>query len=322
MHSRTYVENVKHVEGKAMAIVPAEFVQPQAFVPKVPLYELDALWFQVGGTICNLWCTHCFISCSPKNHTFGFMPRALVRRYLEESIRYGVKEYYFTGGEPFMNRDMIAILQDTLALGPASVLSNGLLISPQLAQTLRGLSHQSSYTLELRISLDGFDAATNDPIRGKGTFQRAMNGIKHLVQAGFLPIITCMQSWPEHEHERVLSGFQESLKKIEYTRPRLKIMPQLRIGREAERERRYTPAEWVTPEMMEGYDERLLLCSNSRVATDRGVYVCPILIEKPDANLGESLAEAFHPYPLRHQACYTCYLSGAICSNFSVGRDT
>lgn len=305
-----------------MANAQVEFVQPVTRSPQVPLYELDALWFQVGGTICNLWCTHCFISCSPKNHTFEFMPRDLVRRYLEESLQYGVKEYYFTGGEPFMNRDLIAILQETLALGPASVLSNGLLISPQLAQTLRELSHQSPYTLELRISLDGFDAETNDPIRGKGTFQRAMSGIKHLVQAGFLPIITTMQSWPEHEHERVLNGFRESLKKIGYTRPRFKIMPQLRIGREAERERRYTPAERVTPEMMEGYDEQLLLCSNSRMATDRGVYVCPILIEKPDANLGKSLAEAFRPYPLRHQACYTCYLSGAICSNFSVRRDS
>lgn len=299
-----------------MSIAVAELVQPISRSPKVPLHALDALWFQVGGTICNLWCTHCFISCSPKNHSFEFLSREYVRRYLAESVPHGVKEYYFTGGEPFMNRELLGILEDTLQYGPASVLSNGLLITPKVAAALRALAEASLYTLELRISLDGFTPETNDPIRGEDTFARALEGVKNLVEAGFLPIITCMQSWPEHEHELVLAGFQKVLRGIGYTRPRLKILPQLRIGREAERERSYTAAEFVTPEMMVGYNEHLLLCSNSRIVTNRGVYVCPILIEKPDANLGDTLAESFQPYPLRHQACYTCYLSGAICSNF------
>ena len=306
---------------KKMAVARVEFIQPANHAPQVPLHALDALWFQVGGTVCNLWCTHCFINCSPKNHSFEFMTRAQVRRYLDESVRYGVKEYYFTGGEPFMNRELLGILEDTLELGPASVLSNGLLISPQIAQALQKLSEQTSYTLELRISIDGFTPETNDPIRGEGTFQRALTGVKHLVDAGFLPIITCMQSWEDHEHDQVLAGFRAALTAIGYTRPRLKILPQIRIGRETERERGYTPAEFVTPEMMAGYDDHLLLCSTSRIVTDRGVYVCPILIEKPDAWLGETLAEAFRPYPLRHQACYTCYLNGAICSNYAPARD-
>lgn len=295
--------------------------QEIACSPRVPLYQLDALWFQVGGTVCNLWCTHCFISCSPKNHAFEFMSRAEVRRYLTESVQHGVKEYYFTGGEPFMNRELPGILEDTLQLGPASVLTNGLLISPQTARTLRRLREQSLYTLELRLSLDGFTPETNDPIRGPGTFQRALAGVKNLVAEGFLPIITCMQSWPDSEQERVLERFRGMLCEIGYRRPRLKILPQLRIGREAERERGYSEAEFVTPEMMQGYDDRLLLCSHSRIATSRGVYVCPILIEQDDARLGDSLAEAFAPFALRHQACYTCYLSGAVCSNFAPARE-
>src|SRR5581483_2021216 len=47
--------------------------------PLVPLAHLDDLWFQVGGTLCNLECTHCFISCSPHNHSFGFLSLAAVR---------------------------------------------------------------------------------------------------------------------------------------------------------------------------------------------------------------------------------------------------
>ena len=52
--------------------------------PQVSLKSLDTLWFQVGGTVCNLACTHCFISCSPTNHTHEFMTLAEVRRYLAD----------------------------------------------------------------------------------------------------------------------------------------------------------------------------------------------------------------------------------------------
>ena len=49
--------------------------------------------------------------------------------------------------------------------------------------------------------------------------------------------------------------------------------------------------------------------------TDKGVYVCPILIDSPDARMGDSLDDAMRPYPLRHGACTTCYQYGAICTN-------
>ena len=67
--------------------------------------------------------------------------------------------------------------------------------------------------------------------------------------------------------------------------------------------------------MMVGYDETQLLCHNSRVVSDRGVHVCPILVDKPDAKLGVSLRDSLNGYHLRHQACFTCYRFGALCSN-------
>ncbi len=66
--------------------VPLPLSQPPA-APLVALAHLDDLWFQVGGTLCNLACHHCFISCSPHNHTFGFLDLETVRRALDESAR-------------------------------------------------------------------------------------------------------------------------------------------------------------------------------------------------------------------------------------------
>ncbi len=70
---------------------------PGGSFPSVPFHGMDTLWFQVAGTICNLRCTHCFISCAPDNHSHGMLPLAEVKRRLEEAVRLGVKDYYFTG---------------------------------------------------------------------------------------------------------------------------------------------------------------------------------------------------------------------------------
>jgi len=85
--------------------------------PQVRLAHLDQLWFQVTGTLCNLTCRHCFISASPHNRSFGFLDLETVQRLLAESAALGVKEYYFTGGEPFLHPDMVAMLEATLAHG-------------------------------------------------------------------------------------------------------------------------------------------------------------------------------------------------------------
>jgi molybdenum cofactor biosynthesis enzyme MoaA len=276
---------------------------------------LDQLWFQVAGTSCNLTCHHCFISCSPTNRSFGFLSLAEVRRRLEESVPLGVKEYYFTGGEPFLNPEMTVILIETLRYGPATVLTNGTVLREEWLETLAAAEAAGPYSLEFRVSIDGFSPQTNDPVRGEGTFARAMQGVVKLVARGFLPIVTAARVWPEEQDEEVVGRFIEVLQAAGYSRPRLKILPTLRLGAEESRTHGYSAGERVTPEMMAGFDAGQLLCEHSRIVTDRGVYVCPILIDSPNARLGGTLSVATQAYPLRHGACFTCYQYGAICAN-------
>ncbi|MCB0287445.1 MAG: radical SAM protein, partial [Calditrichaeota bacterium] len=105
----------------------ATITQTEIKHPDLHLDALDNLWFQVSGTLCNIACNHCFISCSPTNHSYEIMSLEQVKRYLDESVEMGVKEYYFTGGEPFINKELPEILELTLTYGPATVLSNGML---------------------------------------------------------------------------------------------------------------------------------------------------------------------------------------------------
>ncbi len=286
-------------------------------LPMVALGHLDDLWFQVAGTTCNLTCKHCFISCSPHNHNFAFLDLATVERYLDESVALGVKEYYFTGGEPFLNRDMVAILEKTLQYGPATVLTNGTVFKAEWLERLRAVDQASRYSLEFRVSLDGFTAAQNDPVRGEGTFERILRGVRLLLDYDFLPILTVTRTDDDQDDGELYRGFVQLLREIGYTRPRIKILPTLRIGAEAERRRGYGESERVTGPMMADYEANLLVCSHSRMVTDRGVFVCPILIESPEARLGATLAEAQKPFAITHAACYTCYQYGALCSNAS-----
>jgi MoaA/NifB/PqqE/SkfB family radical SAM enzyme len=290
--------------------------------PEVALRHLDTLWFQVAGTVCNLRCSHCFISCAPDNHSFGFLDLETVMAWVEEAREWGVKEYYLTGGEPFMNRDLPAMIEEILQVAPVSVLTNGTLFRDRDLERLAAADRDSVYSLEIRVSIDGPTPETNDAVRGEGTFERAMDGVRKLLDHGFLPIVTATQVWPQEEDERVRRQFLERLADLGYDRPRIKILPSLKIGREMLRDRGYDPHEWVTAQMLEGYDEEQLICSHSRVVTDRGIHVCPILVDEEGSLMGQTLEEADEPYTLDHQACYTCWLHGAICSNYGgIGED-
>ena len=287
-------------------------VETAAF-PRVSLRSLDTLWFQVGGTVCNLACTHCFVSCSPTNHTHELMSLAEVRRYLDEAVRLGVREYYFTGGEPFLNPEMEAILEGTLAVGPASVLTNGLLLDPARCARLAALADGSEYSLDLRVSLDGWDAASNDPIRGEGTFTRILDGIRNLAAAGLNPVITVTEVCREAATDAGKEKFFQLLRSLGIDRPRLKVLPVFHLGAEAERGGAYESWQRLRESDVPdgGWDH--LQCSSCRMATSQGVWVCPILVNEPSAKMGEALADTLGDFPLAHAACWTCHVYGVSC---------
>src|SRR6185436_13716659 len=120
------------------------------FVPAPAHIELErwsALWFQVTGFLCNLESTHCLVDSSPRNTSMLFLDRATVRAYLQEADSLGVKEVYFTGGEPFLHSEMPLLIADALAIAPTTVLTNGTLITESMALKLQRIAQESRYSL-------------------------------------------------------------------------------------------------------------------------------------------------------------------------------
>lgn len=297
-----------------MSLVQLPRSRDSAGFPEAPIFALDTLWFQVAGTICNLRCSHCFISCAPDNHAHEMMSLEQVRRYLDEARGLGVKEYYFTGGEPFMNRDIFEMFESALAQGPVSVLTNGVLIKEETAERLKALADGSEYSFDIRISIDGWDAESNDPIRGEGTFARILEGIRRLAAAGINPVITVTEACEEAATRNGRTQFLAFLKRVGLTQPRLKVLPLIRLGAEEERERGYLGWESLAGVRITDEEADALQCARCRIVCARGVYVCPILIDAPDAMMGQTLEETLRPFTLSHQACWTCHFEGLRCA--------
>src|SRR5262245_54679148 len=126
--------------------------------PRQPLVHLDTLWLQIAGTLCNLRCTHCFVSAGPGEDRHGFMSREQVRSHLADALTLGVNDVYLTGGEPFLHPELFAIMADVLAEAPCTVLTNGTLLTSDRLRELGRMSDASPRSLEIRVSLDGWSA--------------------------------------------------------------------------------------------------------------------------------------------------------------------
>ncbi len=282
--------------------------------PDCPFPGLDSLWIQVAGFSCNLRCAHCFNASGPGNRELAPLSRDAVRALLDEAAAAGVRDLVFTGGEPFLHPDMAEIAGDTLSRFPATILTNGTLLTGRIVDRLAAAARDSLYSLEIRISLDAPSKEENDRIRGEGSFERALAGAVRLEKAGLPPILTAVQ-FREDDAPAALEEFEGLLRSRGIRKPRVKFLPVFRTGREKERSGGYGEEDRVTAEMLELVGPERLLCSTARVATARGVWVCPILVTEPGGRIGDTLEASFRPFPLAYGACSTCLRHGAACAN-------
>ena len=291
------------------ALIPA----PVAPAPRAPFVGLTALWIQITGTWCNLECRHCINASGPRAPWLKPLDAETIRRAIAEAEDLGVKEIYFTGGEPFLHREILPLVERALEVAPTTVLTNGTLIDAARADALAALAVRAAYSLEIRVSLDDPDPACNDAVRGDGAWAKAVEAGRLLRERGLLPIVTATEITRDAHPEPggLHARFRDFLRAQGVDRPRLKLMPVFALGRHpASAEAPLTEAD------LEGFDRAQLQCADARVVAGGGVYACPILAGLPGARLSAgSLAESFRPAPLYHPACVTCHRTGMTCRN-------
>ena len=275
--------------------------------PCVEMKQLNNLWLQITGFTCNLKCRHCYLGCNSTNKTRSFLNMEKIRKTFDEVNKDDLEAIYLTGGEPFLHRDINSIIRYCIKYTDVNILTNGTLINDKKARFLRQIEIDNEYEIIFRISLDHYRENKNDEIRGKGSYRKAMNGIRSLINNGFNPVINAVNIWEEDE-ATFREGFFELLSTFNFepSEINLKIIPAIKTGEFAKNFSGYGENDLVTAESLKNCDIENFDCSNSRVITDDGVYVCPALVNDPRGKIGEKLSDSSKKFFLELNTCSSC----------------
>lgn len=285
----------------------------------VPLYALETLWFNTG-TLCNITCGHCYIESSPRNDRLAYLSLADVQAYLDEIARERLptKLVGFTGGEPFLNKQIIAILDETLSRGfETLVLTNAMRPMQRHKGQLLELKARYGARLRLRVSLDDPDPSIHDAERGAGTFEKTLAGLRWLAANGFSVEVAGRSFTREREptlRARFQALFDDIGLAVEARDPAaLVIFPEMDLGADPPE---ITTACWGILDR----DPRQVMCASARMVVKRKhadlpvVLACTLLPYDEQFELGATLVQASRPVPLNHKYCASfCVLGGASC---------
>lgn len=289
---------------------------------RVVFDELRTLWINTG-TLCNITCTHCYIESSPTNDSLVYFTEADLAPFLDEVAQLVGKpiEIGFTGGEPFLNPQIIGLSEMSLARGHrVLILTNAMrpMMRPHMRDGLLALKAQYGESLTLRVSLDHYDADLHDEERGPGSFAATLEGIDWLAQAGFKLSLAGRTLWGGDEAE-MRAGFARLIAARGWpidagSAEQLVLFPEMDESAEVPE---ISDACWgilkVAPATM--------MCASARMVVKRkgaaapAMIACTLLPYEPEFELAASLSESLTPVALNHPHCAKfCVLGGGSCS--------
>ncbi len=316
---------VEALRKEKPALLPGKFRDPAITAKgearaEVALARLETLWFNTG-TLCNLTCGNCYIESSPSNDRLAYLTAAEVAGYLDEIAALGwkVREIAFTGGEPFMNPDLPAMLGDALARGFAVlVLTNAMKPLQRRKAELLALKARYGARLTLRVSVDHHAPAMHELERGPRSWAPMLEGLTWLAANGFALAVAGRSVWNESEaqlrdgYARLFAAHDIALDAADPAA--LVLFPEMDATLDVPE---ITTACWGILKL----DPRSMMCASSRMVVKRRgaarpvVVPCTLLPYDAQFELGESLAGAAGAVKLNHPHCARfCVLGGASCS--------
>ncbi|MEE4279336.1 MAG: radical SAM protein [Halieaceae bacterium] len=287
---------------------------------QVAMVGLRTLWF-CTGTLCNLSCENCYIESTPTNDRLLYLSLDEVTRYLDEieTLRLPTREIGVTGGEPFMNPQIIEILEAALLRGfDVLVLTNAMRPMMKLQQPLLQLHERFGSRLTVRVSLDHYREEMHERERGPRSWKPTIQGLRWLSHRSFCVHVAGRMRWGESE-AAMRRGYAELFASngiaVDHTdKQALVLFPEMGPGREVPE---ISTACWD----ILGLNPADIMCATSRmVVKHRGadepcVAACTLLPYEPEFNLARTLAESLGPISLNHEHCARfCVLGGGSCS--------
>jgi Radical SAM superfamily/4Fe-4S single cluster domain len=280
------------------------------------------LWFNTG-TLCNITCVNCYIESSPTNDRLVYLTCADMSGYLDElvALQSGPIEIGFTGGEPFLNPEIIEMMRLALSGGHSVLmLTNAMrpMMRPRVQAGLVALIREFGQHLTFRVSLDHWSACLHDTERGQGGFEETCAGIDWLAAQGAKLAIAGRTMWGE-DAATEQAGYRDLISQrcwpIDLADPlSLILFPEMDARVDVPE---ITPSCWG----ILGVDPHGLMCANSRMVVKRkgadrpAVLACTLLPYDAAFEMGSTLESASTKVKLNHPHCAKfCVLGGGSCS--------
>jgi hypothetical protein len=297
----------------------------------VKLDRLETLWINTGS-LCNIACVNCYIESTPRNDRLAYISAAEAERYLDEiaHLRLGTSEIGLTGGEPFLNREIIPIMGAALQRGfRVLVLTNAMrpMQRPRLKVGLLALKEAHGDRLTLRVSLDHYGQVLHEAERGARSWQPTLDGIGWLTGNGFRTALCGRLRWDESEAQ-MREGYARLIAAMgwpldAFNPADLVLLPEMDERADVPE---ITTDCWGILKMSPSD----LMCAKSRMVVKRkgadrlAVLPCTLLPYNPAFEMGATLAEAARAHggmfedgavKLCHPHCAKfCVLGGGSCS--------
>lgn len=288
------------------AKAPSGYIQPKT---------LKELWFHTG-TACNLSCPFCLEGSKPGDNRLNQMMLGDVMPFIDEALTLGVEKFSFTGGEPFVIKDMVKILGYALDHRPCLVLTNATLPLQRRLDEIRPLKNKPNL-LDFRVSIDYPNKKKHDAGRGQGNFALAWETIKELKSCGF-SVSIARQRIKGEDTKEVDKAYHRYFEKagLPLDTCIISFPDLLTPGASAQ-------VPHITEDCMTRYHTEetrdRFMCSFSKMIVKKDgqmkVYACTLVDDNPDYDLGGLLKESKDKrIMLKHHRCYSCFAQGVSCS--------
>lgn len=279
-------------------------------------HSLKELWFHTG-TKCNLACDFCLEGSSPSDKRLLTPKFEEVKPFIDEALSLGVEQFSFTGGEPFLAKDIIKILDYASKFKPCLVLTNGTEPLLKRIDALIALKSKRQQPISFRVSIDSADEKVHDGGRGEGSFSKAFIGLRRLHACGFTVSLARHSAadensvFVEQQYRDLfaLNGLPTDMNMVAFpdflTPGSIADVPHITTR---------CMTKYQTQQQRENY-----MCANSKMIIKKGsqmqVYACTLVDDDDDYFLATTLANSMtKTINLKHHRCYSCFAFGASCS--------
>ncbi len=294
-------------------------------------YVLEDLWI-MQGSVCDLRCKHCYTESSPGNNRLEQITPSELWPHLEEARRFRVKKVYFTGGEVFVNgdvlrgrsarnEDFLGNLSLALEIAEVEILTNGRRYIRNHFEALRELDQRHRGRLTLRVTLESPTWETHDRIRGRGTFDQTVESITQLAGMGFRIVVTAERPFLEEQDDNEIRRSYAALFAPRGVTVDINLIENVlemgfQLVQVARENRAPKPETFVTTHCFDILNKpaNSLMCHFSRclqkIDGRLRYYPCPVIYDDARFDLGETLADSLRRVYLAHKNCYDYCLRG------------